>query len=152
MDDWPENRVSDGRWHRITLDYYDNVGYKKAISTWSFNFADLFIKPLQRKLCKIKYPLFLDDFRNWSYHWMIVMLISQWSLVILPVIRSVLLRSPQSYRKSSSILQIPPNFAGKTQSEKCAHLFHTNKYRKIKQVKNLHELFIMLKFHSLLDC
>lgn len=24
MDDWPENRVSDGKWHQITLDYYDN--------------------------------------------------------------------------------------------------------------------------------
>uniref|UniRef100_A0A915PFR4 Uncharacterized protein n=1 Tax=Setaria digitata TaxID=48799 RepID=A0A915PFR4_9BILA len=24
MDDWPENRVSDGKWHQITLDYYNN--------------------------------------------------------------------------------------------------------------------------------
>ncbi|KAL3981450.1 Cadherin domain family protein [Acanthocheilonema viteae] len=24
MDDWPENRVNDGKWHQITLDYYDN--------------------------------------------------------------------------------------------------------------------------------
>lgn len=25
MKDWPENRVSDGEWHRVTFDYFDNV-------------------------------------------------------------------------------------------------------------------------------
>uniref|UniRef100_A0A1I7VWT0 Neurexin-4 n=1 Tax=Loa loa TaxID=7209 RepID=A0A1I7VWT0_LOALO len=24
MDDWPENRISDGKWHQVKLDYYDN--------------------------------------------------------------------------------------------------------------------------------
>lgn len=33
MEDWPENKVNDGEWHEIYLDYYDNVSYDKTIST-----------------------------------------------------------------------------------------------------------------------